>query len=159
MSEGQRLNKRGNRIGTNPKSVEALKPHRWPKGKSANPGGKRKDGQPSLSRRPITDALKRQLAEGNISPDDLAIAALKHARSNPKWWECVRDTIQGKPKQEILITDDNPALSAQQRNEVDGRILSILDAARTRYVERRRENGTRELAGATAVDGGTGSGT
>lgn len=119
-AKGKRKDKRA------PKT-DHLKPYQWKPGQSGNAGGR-------PSKKPITDAILAAMAEEPQQVRRIAKNLLKRAAKSDSSVVVVRDTVQGKPVQEVSGPDGG-AIPVTVEG-IDEALMKLLAAAE----ERRNEN-------------------
>jgi hypothetical protein len=95
----------------------------WKKGESGNPGGR-------PSKKPITEAVLAVLGEDPKLLRKIALNAAKKAAKDKHWFDSVRDTIQGRPIQEVSGPEGAPIPMTVEG--IDEAILKLIAAAKER---------------------------
>lgn len=104
----------------NHRSIANLRP--WRKGQSGNPGGRPK--------KLITDAILDAIEEDPQQVKKVATSLLKRAAKTDSAFVALRDTVQGKPLQEISGPDGQPIPVSVKG--IDEAILKLLAVAEER---------------------------
>jgi porphobilinogen deaminase len=120
--------------------IENLKP--WKKGQSGNPGGYSRGRRMQARLNEILDRISGQATIEEAVNERLVVEALN---GNIAAYIAIRDTVDGRPRQAVELSgpDGGPI---HNLNDIDARILELLERGADRASAARRESG----AGATA---------
>lgn len=105
---------------------KACEPFKFKPGQSGNPGGRPK-------RKPFTDAIIAELQNEPSLLRALVRAQLRKAKKGDRGaFKEIRDTVQGKPVQELIFEGGDEPVKFQDVSDVDRRIAELFQRAANR---------------------------
>lgn len=108
----------------NADNAKRIEKYQFKKGVSGNPGGRPK-------KKPFTDAIMEAIEKDPKLLPSLVKAMVKETKAgNANAFKALRDTVQGKPLQEIEFHGDlTGGLNSENLEHVDRAIAELLNAA------------------------------